>query len=107
MTTVAGEIGHWFGHKRCLETMDFSQSETTMLETVESDGMQYQYRYLNQLPLKKSHPYLMVNFLECCETNPDWKRQCLSCAADLKITTQNVERSCGRVVRAKELRLSF
>ncbi|MCY4263465.1 MAG: hypothetical protein OXE78_01230 [Gammaproteobacteria bacterium] len=40
-----------------------------------SDGMQCQYRDLNQLPLNKSHPDLMVNFLEFRETDPDGKRQ--------------------------------
>ncbi|MCY4265310.1 MAG: hypothetical protein OXE78_10690, partial [Gammaproteobacteria bacterium] len=59
--------------------------------------MQCQYRYLNQVPLNKSHPNLVVNFLELRETEPDGKRQRLSWVADLKITTQNVKRSCGRV----------
>ncbi|MCY4264453.1 MAG: hypothetical protein OXE78_06320 [Gammaproteobacteria bacterium] len=35
-----------------------------MLETVDYYGMKCQYRYLNQVPFKKSHPDLMVNFLE-------------------------------------------
>ncbi len=83
-------------HKFLFEYVE-SSSETTTLETVESDGMQCQYRYLNQVPLNKSHPNLVVNFLELRETEPDGKRQRLSWVADLKITTQNVKRSCGRV----------
>ncbi|MCY4264915.1 MAG: hypothetical protein OXE78_08670 [Gammaproteobacteria bacterium] len=36
--------------------------------------MQCQYRYLNQVPLNKSHPDLVVNFLEFRETEPGGKR---------------------------------
>ncbi len=78
-------------HKFLFEYVE-SSSETTMLETVDSDGMQYQYRYLNQLPLNKSHSDLMVNFLECWETDPNGKRQRFSWVTDLKITARNVEK---------------
>ncbi|MCY4303471.1 MAG: hypothetical protein OXC62_01590 [Aestuariivita sp.] len=48
-------------HKFLFECVE-SSSKTTMLETVDHYGMQY--RYLNQVLFKKSHPDLMVNFLE-------------------------------------------
>ena len=76
-------------HKFLFECVE-SSSETTTLETVDSDGMQY--RYLSKVPLNKSHSDLMVNFLECWETDPNGKRQHFSWVTDLRITTRNVEK---------------
>ncbi len=79
-------------HKFLFEYVE-SSPETTTLETVDHNGMQCRYRYLNQVPLNKSYPDLMVSFLECWETDPNGKRQQFSWVTDLKITAQNVEKN--------------
>ena len=73
--------------------MLFSRGEESeLLDSGELSQLQATLRYLNQVPLNKSHPDLMVNFLGSRETEPDGERQRFSWFTDLKITTQNVEK---------------
>ncbi|MCY4357520.1 MAG: hypothetical protein OXD01_08370 [Gammaproteobacteria bacterium] len=78
-------------HKFLFEYVEPS-SRMIMLETVDHNDMQCQHRYLIQVPLNKSHPDLMINFLECWETDPKGKRQCFYWVTDPKITVRNVEK---------------
>lgn len=54
------------------------------------DGKTHRYRYINDVPLNKSHADFKVNFLEYWETNKKGKQQHFCWVTDIAITHDNV-----------------
>lgn len=54
------------------------------------DGTTHHYRYINQVPLNRSHPNFKVNFLEYWETNKKGEKQHFCWVTDITITHENV-----------------
>jgi hypothetical protein len=54
------------------------------------DGKTHRYRYINQVPLNKSHEDFKVNFLEYWETDKKGKQQHFCWVTDITITNDNV-----------------
>ena len=57
---------------------------------ITKDGITYNFRWINQIPLNDTHPDLLVNFLECIVDNPKSDRKHFSWVTDITITRQNV-----------------
>jgi hypothetical protein len=56
----------------------------------DAHGVEHGYRWVNDLPLNKTHPQLRVNFLEYWETDADRQRR-FSWITDIELTQANVE----------------
>jgi len=55
-----------------------------------SDGVTHRYRYINQVPLNKSHAEFKVNFLEYWETNQKGEQQHFCWITDLFLTKETI-----------------
>jgi hypothetical protein len=63
---------------------------TTTEVTLTTDTVTHQFRYLNQVALNKSHPDVLINFLEYWETQADGSPQHFAWVTDILITADNV-----------------
>jgi hypothetical protein len=59
-------------------------------EYTDAQGVEHGYRWINDLPLKKTHSHLRVNFLEYWEIDGDQQRL-FSGITDIELTQDNVE----------------
>lgn len=59
-------------------------------EYTDAHGVEHGYRWVNDLPLNKTHPHLRVNFLEYWEIDGDQQRL-FSWITDIELTQDNVE----------------
>ncbi|NJN48231.1 MAG: transposase [Candidatus Competibacteraceae bacterium] len=59
-------------------------------EYTDAQGVEHGYRWVNALPLNKTHPHLQVNFLEYWEIDGDQQRL-FSWITDIELTPDNVE----------------
>lgn len=62
----------------------------TEYEHQTKEGTTHRYRYMNQVPLNKSHLDFKVNFLEYWETNKKGEKQHFCWVTDITITDENV-----------------
>jgi hypothetical protein len=63
--------------------------QTTEVE-ISGAGMKHQFRFINQVPLNKSNPDLLVNFVEYWEIRKNGKIQHFCWITDFTVTTDNV-----------------
>jgi hypothetical protein len=63
--------------------------QTTEVD-INGAGVKHQFRFINQVPLNKSHPDLRVNFVEYWETKKNGKIQHFSWITDFSVTPDNV-----------------
>jgi hypothetical protein len=66
------------------------QATCTEYSHTTQDGKTHRYRYINDVPLNKSHPDFRVNFMEYWETDKKGVKQHFSWVTDLTITNNNV-----------------
>jgi len=76
-------------HEHLFNVIDSSNS-TKYFEFKDENGFFHQFRFINNVSLNKSHPELMVNFLEYRQTNPKEKELNFSWVTNIKITEKNV-----------------
>ena len=76
-------------HKHLFELIDSSES-TKYFDLKDEAGYFHQFRFINNVPINKSHPNLKVNFWEYRETNPKGKELNFSWVTSIKITEKNV-----------------
>ena len=63
--------------------------QTTEVE-ISGAGVKHQFRFINQVPLNKSNPDLLVNFVEYWEIKKNGKIQHFCWITDFTVTTDNV-----------------
>ena len=63
--------------------------QTTEVE-ISGAGVKHQFRFINQVPLNKSNPDLLVNFVEYWEIKKNGKIQHFCWLTDFTVTTDNV-----------------
>ena len=66
-----------------------NQSQCSEHTHTTDNGTVHRYRYINRVPLNKSHPDFMVNFIEYWETDKKGNTQHFSWATDITITDEN------------------
>jgi hypothetical protein len=76
-------------HHFLFDTVDASE-ETAYHEFTDEKGFFHQFRYLNGVPLNKSHPEVLVNFLEYNQTDPKGKETRFSWVTNIKIKQSNL-----------------
>ncbi len=59
-------------------------------EVTDKKGFLHQFRYVNGISLNKSHPEMLVNFLEYMQTDPKGKEILFSWVTNIEITQDNV-----------------
>ena len=58
----------------------------------EEDGITYNYRYLNDVPLNDAHQHIRVNFLDLIVTNANGKQNHFTWVTDHLITVKNIDK---------------
>ena len=79
-------------HSSLIEVVDEldSAEQVSRLEHKDDNGIQHGYRYVNGVPLNKSHPEEMVNVLNYVETDKKEKRRTWSWVTDINLTEETV-----------------
>jgi len=75
-------------HKFLFDAVEQSE-ETVYHEFIDDKGFFHQFRYLNNTPLNKSNPEVIVNFLEYMQTTPEGKESRFSWVTNIQITEEN------------------
>jgi hypothetical protein len=76
-------------HKFLFDSVESSE-DTVYHEILDEKGFLHQFRYLNSVPLNKSNPDILVNFLEYMQTDPKGKETLFSWVTNILITKDNV-----------------
>ncbi len=76
-------------HKYLFDIVDSSEL-SKYVEFKDKAGYLHQFRFVNNVPLNKSHPNLLVNFWEYRETTPRGKELNFSWVTNIKITEKNI-----------------
>ncbi len=56
----------------------------------DEDGNRHWFRFVNGVPINKSHKEVLVNYLEYVEISPKGKKYTNTWVTDIKITIENV-----------------
>jgi hypothetical protein len=64
--------------------------ESSYYEVRDDQGFLHQFYYLNQVPLNKSNPDVLVNVLEYMQTNPKGKETKFSWVTNITLTKNNI-----------------
>jgi len=76
-------------HKCLFKTLEESE-QAKYHELKDEKGYLHQFKFLNDIPLNKSHPHLKVNILEYRQTNPKGKETSFSWVTNIWITKNNI-----------------
>jgi len=76
-------------HAFLFEKIEYSD-QTKYYEFKDEKDVLHQFRFVNNVPLNKSHPNLKVNFFEYRETSPKGKEQNFSWVTNIPISESNI-----------------
>jgi hypothetical protein len=68
----------------------YNSEKSEYYEIKDEKGFLHQFYYLNQVPLNKSNPDVLVNVLEYMQTDPKGKETRFSWVTNIKLTQKNV-----------------
>ena len=79
-------------HKALIEAVDNldTEGQVSRLERTDEKGCRHGYRYVNGVPLNKSHPDVIVNVLDYIETDKKGKQRTWSWVTDIELTEDTV-----------------
>ena len=64
--------------------------DVSRYEYTDEDGYRHWFRFTNGVPINKSHPDVLVNYLEYVEISPNGKKHINTWVTDIKLTEENV-----------------
>lgn len=77
-----------------------ARDEVSRYEYTDEDGYQHWFRFVNGVPINKSHKDVLVNYLEYVEVSPNGKKYTNTWVTDIKLSEENVTKVM-RGARAK------
>ena len=77
-----------------------ARDEVSRHKYTDEDGYQHWFRFVNGVPINKSHKDVLVNYLEYVEVSPNGKKYTNVWVTDIKLTEENVTKVM-RGARAK------
>jgi len=81
-------------HVALIETVDAldAKDKVSRYEYVDEKGYRHWFRYVNGVPINKSHKDVMVNYLEYVEVSPKKQKYANVWVTDIQLTDDNVTR---------------
>ena len=89
-------------HQSLLQTVDEKDAQGLVKrhEYTDEKGYKHWFRYTNNVPINKSHPDILVNYLEYVETSPKGKKFSCTWVTNIELTSESVT----KVMRAGRAR---
>ena len=85
-------------HESLYQTVDELDCEDKVMryEYTDDKGFTHGFRFVNGVPINKSHPDVLVNYLEYIEIDPEGNRKYVNTwVTDIELSTENVNKFMG------------